>query len=140
TVLAIAEGARQSVESQIRSLGSNLMTVRPSRARIGAIRTGSVETLTRADAEALEEIPGVRSVAAESRGTAQIRYREGNLSGSAVGVTEDYFSFRSSEIARGLAFSSIADEQRARVAVVGSNVARELFGDESPIGARIQVQ
>jgi putative ABC transport system permease protein len=140
TVLAIAEGARQSVETQIRSLGSNLMTVRPSRARIGAIRTGSVETLSRADAEAIAKVPGVRAVAAESRGTAQIRHLDNNLSGSVVGVTEDYFFIRSIEVARGLAFSAIDDEQRARVAVIGSNVTRELFGDDSAIGARIQVQ
>src|SRR5690606_40879257 len=112
----------------------------PSRARIGAIRSGNVETLTRADADAIERVPGVRAVAGEARGTAQIRHREANLSESIVGVTEDYFSIRSIEIASGLAFSAIDDEQRARVAILGSNVARELFGNESPIGARIQVR
>src|SRR5690606_14048574 len=140
TVLAIGEGASQSVERQIRSMGSNLMTVRPSRARMGAIRSGNVETLTRADADAIKRVPGVRAVAGEARGTAQIRHREANRSESIVGVTEDYFSIRSIEIASGLAFSAIDDEQRARVAILGSNVARDLFGNEAPIGARIQVQ
>ena len=53
-VLAVGEGARSSVESRIKSLGSNLLTVRPTSTRSGAVRSSSTTTtLTRADAEAI---------------------------------------------------------------------------------------
>ncbi len=139
-VLAIAEGAKASVEGQIRSLGSNLMQVRPGRARVGAVRAGSVETLSRGDAQAIAQIPGVRAVSPECNGTAQIRYLESNSSASVIGVTDQYLAIRSIEVAQGLGFTTLDEEQRTRVAVLGAGIARTLFGDESPIGARIQIQ
>lgn len=140
SVLAIAEGAKSSVEAQIRSSGANLMTIRPSRARIGAVRTGSVETLVRGDAEALAKLPGIAAVASECTGSAQVRYLERNAAVTVHGVTEDYFTIRAVEIDRGLPITSLDDEQRARVAVLGSKLALDLFGNESPIGKRIQIQ
>ena len=66
-VLAIGEGAKASVEGRIRALGSNLLTVRPERAQ-GAVRSARVETLVRADADAIAELDGVEGVSPESTG------------------------------------------------------------------------
>ena len=77
-VLAIAEGAKAGVEGQIRSLGSNLMQVRPGRAQMGAVRSGTVDTLVRGDAEAIRRIPGVVAVSPDCTRTAQVRYLENN--------------------------------------------------------------
>ena len=139
-VLAIGEGARASVERQIRSLGSNLLTVRPERSTVGGVRGGPVETLTRGDVEAIARLEGVVASSGETTATAQVKYLENNLSSSVVGVTPAYMTIRSLEVASGLAFSDEDDAQRRRVAVIGANVAETLFGSGSPLGERIQIR
>ena len=73
-VLGIGEGARSSVEGRIRSLGSNLLMVRPgSLAGGGGVRAGSVQTLSPADARALESLDGVAAVAQIGRASCRER-------------------------------------------------------------------
>jgi putative ABC transport system permease protein len=138
-VLAVGEGAKANVEGRVRSLGTNLVTIRPARGRTGVVRSSTVQTLTRKDAEAIEHLAGVSAVAPEVGGNAQIRYRTANLNASVQGVTEEYLSVRALTVRVGLGFTALDDQQRSRVAVIGSNVARDLFGDVSPLGEAIQI-
>lgn len=138
-VLAVGEGAQSSVEGRIRALGTNLLYVRPSFGRSGGVRSGRVETLTRADARAIASLPGVSAVAPEVSGSAQIRHREVNQNASVLGVTPAYLSVRALEVSAGLGFDAADDVQRRRVAIIGANVATDLFGHEQPLGARIQI-
>ncbi len=139
-VLAIGEGARASVEDRIRALGTNLLTVRPGAGGMGPVRTGNVETLTLADAAAIARLPGVRAAAPEILGTAQVRHLTENTNAQIVGVTEAYFQVRGFDIATGLGISAMDDASRARVAVLGTNVATQLFGAESPLGRTVQIR
>jgi len=139
-VLAVGEGAKSSVEGQIRSMGSNLVSVRPTSGRSGAVRGGSVQTLTVQDAQALATLPGVVAVAPAVRGNAQMRYRENNRSGQVVGVTPPYLEVRALTLAQGLSFTEDDVKERRRVAILGANAATELFGGESPVGQRIQIK
>lgn len=138
--LAIGEGAKASVEGSIRALGSNLLLVRPGYGRSGALRTGRATTLTRADAEAIAKLSGVAAIAPETAGSAQVKYLSNNMSTSVSGVTGDYLQVRALTIGAGLAITDADDKQRQRVAVIGANVARTLFGMQPPIGERIQIQ
>lgn len=140
SVLAIGEGARASVERRIRSLGSNLLTVRPGTVSASGVRSGAVDTLTRADADAIEDLPGVVMVSGMNNAAAQIKFRENNRSATISGVTPAYFEIRSLEVERGLAFVDSDDRQHRRVAVIGASIARDLFGPASPLGARIQIR
>jgi len=139
-VLAVGEGARSTVETRIRALGSNLLLVRPARGRAGAVRTGSVATLTRSDAVALQGLSGVVAVSPEASASSQIRYRENNMSSTVLGITSDYIAIRTLQIASGLSFTPLDDSGRARVAIIGANVADTLFGSASPLGERIQIR
>ena len=139
-VLAVGEGASADVSSRIRSLGTNLLTVRPGAGRYGPVRTGSVDTLTLGDAEALARIPGVVAVAPEVSGSAQLRYLSENTNAQVLGVTATYLGIRSIEVASGLSFDALDDQQRRRVAILGANVADELFGRVSPVGERVQIR
>ncbi len=137
-VLAIGEGAKASVEGRIRALGTNLLTIRPARAS-GAVRSARVETLVREDAEAIAGLDGVAGVSAESTSNAQVRHRDANLATTVQGVTPSYLSLRSLDVASGIDFSQDDDASRARVAILGANVAFELFGERSAVGERIQI-
>src|SRR5262249_27999549 len=84
-VLAVGEGARASIEGQIRALGTNLLYVRPGSAQAGPVRTGSAETLTRADARAIAALPGVVAIAPERGASAQIEYLDHNQNAQVQG-------------------------------------------------------
>jgi putative ABC transport system permease protein len=139
-VLGIGEGARSSVEGRIRSLGSNLLTIRPGSASAGGVRSGSVQTLTQKDAEALEKLEGVAAVAPEASGSAQLRYMASNLNASVTGVTPAYLDVRSLSVASGIGVSDLDVLQRGRVVLLGANVAKQLYGDSSPLGTRLQIK
>ncbi len=139
-VLGIGEGARSSVEGRIRSLGSNLLMVRPGSASGGGgVRSGSVKTLTRKDAIALAALDGVAAVAPENNGSAQLRHLGKNTNAQVTGVTPEYFDVRALSVDIGITLSDIDEQRRARVAVIGSNLATELYGDSPAVGSRLQI-
>jgi putative ABC transport system permease protein len=138
-VLGIGEGARSSIEGRIRSLGSNLLTVRPGSATASGVRSGSVKTLTRKDAEALAGLDGVAAVAPDSSGSAQLRYLAKNINASVTGITPVYLEVRALGTSSGVPFTDLDEQQRARVALIGSSVARQLYGGSSPLGTRLQI-
>jgi putative ABC transport system permease protein len=139
-VLGIGEGAKSSVEGRIRSLGSNLLMVRPTFvAGGGGVRSGQAQTLTQADAEALLSLDGIAASAPEMSASAQLRYLSKNENASVVGVTPSYFEVRALPIASGVPLSDIDEERRSRVVVIGANVAQDLYGASSPLGTRLQI-
>jgi putative ABC transport system permease protein len=138
-VLGIGEGARSSIEGRIRSLGSNLLTVKPATAKSGNVRSGTVKTLTRKDAEALEALDGIAAVAPESSGNAQLRYLEKNLSASVVGVTAPYFEVKAITVGSGVGLNESDEAERARVVLIGSNVQTQLYSGTSALGTRLSI-
>jgi putative ABC transport system permease protein len=139
-VLGIGEGAKSSVEGRIRSLGSNLMMVRPTFiAGAGGVRSGSAQTLTRSDAEALLALDGVAAAAPEMNASTQIRHDSKNQNASVVGVTPTYFDVRSLTIGSGVPISDLDEQRRSRVVVIGANVAQDLYGSSSPLGEKLQI-
>jgi putative ABC transport system permease protein len=139
-VLGIGEGARSSVEGRIRALGSNLLMVRPGfMAGGGGVRSGAVQTLTVADAKALAGLAGVTAVAPEMSASAQLRYLGNNQNASVVGVTPEYLEVRALPVQSGIGISELDEQRRSRVAVLGANLAQQLYPDGSPVGTRLQI-
>jgi putative ABC transport system permease protein len=141
SVLGIGEGARSSVEDRIRSLGSNLLTIRPGTASgAGGVRSGNVQTLTMKDADALKEVDGVVAVAPEMSGSAQLRYMSKNLNAQVTGVMPASIDVRSLSMSSGVGFTDQDELQRNRVVILGANVAEQLYPSGSPLGTRLQIK
>jgi len=139
-VLGIGEGAKSSIEGRIRSLGSNLMMVRPSFiAGTGGVRAGTAQTLIKKDADALLALGGVAAAAPEMNASAQLRHDSHNQNASVVGVTPTYFDVRALAVQSGVAISDMDEQRRSRVVVIGANVAQELYGGGSPLGEKLQI-
>jgi putative ABC transport system permease protein len=139
-VLGIGEGAKSSVEGRIRSLGSNLLMVRPSFiSGGGGVRASQAQTLTKADAEALLALDGINAAAPEMSGNAQIKYLNKNQNASVVGVTPSYFDVRALSVGSGVSLSDTDEQRRSHVVVIGANVAQDLYGTGSPLGTRLQL-
>jgi putative ABC transport system permease protein len=141
-MLAIGEGSRRSVASSIASLGSNQLIVMSGSAASGGMRSaaGSLPTLTFEDAAAIAELSSVRAVAPLSQSQAQVVFGARNKSTTVTGSTPAYFSVNNMVLTAGAVFTDTDVRTSANVAVVGATVARELFGDELPVGQTIRIQ
>ncbi|NGQ94922.1 FtsX-like permease family protein [Brevibacillus sp. SYP-B805] len=142
-MVAIGEGASANVASQINGLGSNLLIVSPGQARQGQISlgAGSLNTLTLADAEAIAQNESVAGVAPSINGRAQLVWRNKNYSTSLEGTSESYLQVRNTDVQQGRFFNHLEVKERANVAVVGTEVVSNLFGDAgaNPVGQTIQI-
>jgi len=139
---SIGLGAQQRVMSAISSLGSNLIIVSPAASRQGfaAQAAGSDISITGADAEAIaKQVEGVSAVAPSVRGQAQLAAEGTNWNSRIEGVTPDYLVARDLTIGQGRMFDDREARQGRTVAVIGTTVARELFGDADPLGKRVRV-
>jgi putative ABC transport system permease protein len=142
-MLALGRGSQASIEDSIQAAGSNLITVSPSAAgqtgpgmRMGA---GSVESLTRADAEALLEVGLVSGSAPLAQGNAQLVAPETNANVQLLGVTPAYAGVQRLTVASGGFVSERDDAAYAQVVVLGSTLADDLFGEDvDPVGKHIR--
>jgi putative ABC transport system permease protein len=141
-MLGIGSGAQQRIAAQLESMGTNSLVIRPGSVTRGGVRTGAggITTLTRADADAIAELPDVVAVAPSVRDTAQIRYRGVNWGTAIQGVTPDYITVRSWPLAEGEFFTASQVRGANHVCVLGQTVVRELFGLGSPLGASIIIK
>ena len=142
-MLAVGQGAKESIEKQLVSLGSNLLVVRPGSARVHgvAMETGTVTRFTFQDAAAIEKLTDdvVKSVSPSVSGRVQLVYENKNWNTQVEGVGVDYASIRASEPAVGRFFSEGEVKMREKVVILGTTVARQLFGDADPVGETIKI-
>ncbi len=143
TTVGIGAGARRSVEQQLTSLGTNLLTVLPGRgAGPGGVGLGlgTVQTLTWDDALAIQRsIPEVEAVAAEFSRNAQVVAGPYNDTTNVSGVTSSFPQVRNWQPVVGSFFTEQDLRTRARVAVLGQTVRDTLFPDQDPVGQTIRI-
>lgn len=140
-MLAVGNGARQSVNAVISSMGSNMLIVISGARTSGGLRfaTGTTPTLHLSDAEAIRTLPGVSAVSPGSGGGAQIVYATNNWSTVVLGTNPDYLKIRDWSLLAGNGFSNNDMRTAARVAIIGQTVALNLFGDANPVGRTIRI-
>lgn len=140
---AIGSGARLRIEAQIRSLGSNLISINPGSALMSSVRLGSgaAPRLSEGDARAIElEVPGVLVAAPLLYGRAQFTAGSSNWQGNLRGVTSDYFVAREWGVTAGRDMTPDDGIRAARVVLLGSTMREKLFGEADPVGATIRIR
>jgi putative ABC transport system permease protein len=144
-LMSIGRGAQASIDNQINSLGTNLLFVSPGAANSGGVRQaeGSAETLTYQDALALSDpvnLPAVAAVAPQVQSFGQAVYLGNNTNAPVIGVTPPYQVVRNYTVADGDFISDANVTARSQVAVIGANVAAELFTNgQEPVGQSIRI-
>ncbi len=139
---SIGLGAQQRVTQAISGLGSNLIIVMPNFQR-GPVSqaAGGGFSLRDTDAEAIrKQVADVAAVAPVVRGQAQLAADGANWNTRIEGVTPEYLEARDLSVATGRMFDEREARQGRKVLVVGPTVARELWGDDDPIGRRVRVR
>ncbi|HEY7404240.1 MAG TPA: ABC transporter permease [Candidatus Angelobacter sp.] len=142
-VVAVGEAGSSKVEGQLSKVGDNLIWVEAgSRARNG-VRVGSrgTKTLLLGDAMAvLDQVPGIKSAAANVDGRIQVVYGNLNWGTQYRGVSPEYFEIRKWDLQEGTEFTQDDMDKSAPVCVIGQTVATNLFQDEDPVGKTINIQ
>ncbi|MDZ4210571.1 MAG: ABC transporter permease, partial [Methylotenera sp.] len=141
-MMAVGQGAQESVKQSINAMGSNLFIVLSGSFTASGARSGSgnSSSLNVNDANAIGELDGVNNVAPISMGNAQVVYGNNNWSTSIIGTTPAYLDIRVWELEDGYVFSESDIRSATRVALVGKTVVENIFGDTNPIGKTIRIK
>jgi len=141
-MLALGQGAKEAIEKQLASLGSNLLVIRPGSSRLHgvAMEAGTVTRFTLADVAAIAKLTEViKSVSPSVRGRGQMVYGNSNWNTQVEGVGVEYESIRAASPPVGRFFTESEVKMREKVVLIGTTVAKELFGEENPIGQTIKI-
>ncbi len=140
-MLSIGQGARTKINETIAAMGSNLFLVVPGATSSGGFSfgSGSVRTLTINDAYAIAELPSISATAPVTTGTVQLNYAAKNWSTIITGTTPNYFTVGNWKMDSGTTFTESDLRSAARVVVLGSVTAKNLFGDEEPVGKTVRI-
>ena len=142
-MVAVGNGAQASITKQVAALGENLLTVFAGSKSSGGVNSGlgSASTITLADTEAIaREIADVVAVSPEDSTTAQAIANGRNWSTTVVGESPQYLQIRDWKLTDGSMFTDREVRSAAKVAVIGSKTALELFGPINPVGQSVRVK
>ncbi len=142
-MVAIGSGARERVTGQIKSLGANLAIIQSGNVTQGGVRlgAGASSTLTDEDAHAVAtEVENVLAAAPVITTRAQAVYGGANWSTTITATDLDFFTAREWDIAEGRLFDPEELRRGGIVAIIGQTVARNLFGDASPLEQEFRIR
>jgi len=142
TLMSLGKGAEAQIISNIESMGSDLVTIRPGAFTFGGVRgaAGGAATLTMEDATAIsEQVPYISAVSPYYSSNLQLVVGGQNTNASVTGTTPEYMSVNNLEIASGTFFSAQDYQGGAKVAVIGAEVAETLFGSANPVGQQMRM-
>ena len=141
-MLAIGAGANKQVQSNMESMGSNLLTIRSATAKTGGVSMGmgTKPTLSVKDADAIRRTArGIDSVAPVMSSAKQVMYGNQNWSTTVYGITAPYLYVKNYEMDLGRPINKDDDNNASKVCLIGKTIERELFGDVNPIDKTIRV-
>ena len=140
-MVGIGQGAQELAKNEFQSLGPNTLFITPGSREERQTTFDVPKTLVYEDAKAIEEqVPSIQGVAPQITSNQVISYQGKNSNDSVFGVTPEFLSVRSFEIAEGRFIRDIDLRKNSRVAVLGSEIANRFFGGENPIGKQIRVK
>ena len=144
-LISLGQASQQAISSQIQSLGANLLTIQPGGQSNGAVRgaAGGGTTLTSADADAIKSSPQIttiQNVSPELSRRSQVTTGGSNTNTQVIGVTPVYASVHKVTIDSGNFIQNQDVTNMSKVAVIGPQVASDLFTNSSnALGQSIRI-
>jgi putative ABC transport system permease protein len=144
TLVAMGNGAQSVIEEQIKGAGTNMITINAGNFTAGGVRLGlgASSTLTAEDAEAIRtQVPGVQFAAAGVSTRTQVVAGNQNWFTRVQGTDVDLPLIRAWTVRSGSFFDTQDVASAAKVAVLGTTVSTQLFGEEvDPVGQVIRIR
>jgi len=141
-MLALGEGAKMSIEERLKTLGSNLLSIRGGSARVRGIARSadSVTRFTHADVEAIGDLePLIKNVSGYASGSGQLVHKNENWNTRIEGVGYNYGRIRATVPEVGRWFTEEEIAKRSKAAILGLTVAEKLFGGQNPVGETVKI-
>ena len=142
-MVSIGAGAKQAVEDRFSSMGTNLLFVSPGSKNAQGVRTGfgGFQTLKADDAKAIkDECPSVLDVSPSVSSRSQVILGNKNWNTSVQGTGAGYPEIRKWPVEFGSYFDESQVKAGAKVCVLGSEVRKNLFDTDDPIGKVIRIK
>ena len=140
-LVSIGYGVRQQITESISSLGSNLLMVYPGAPRTPGVRpvAGANKTIKLSDYEAVSKMDSVQAASPVASNSYLTVYMSKNWTTTVNGANADFQYVNNWTMKSGRFITDSQIERRERVAVIGATVAKNLFGNEDPIGKDIRI-
>ncbi|RPH49029.1 MAG: FtsX-like permease family protein [Desulfobacteraceae bacterium] len=142
TMVTVGDGATKQVASEISSLGSNLLDVRPGQSFHGPGGTRSGAPMFKiADAEAIErDVSGLAGVAPITGRSVQAIYGNENWATNITGSNNNFLMVRNWVLSDGRQFTDGELRAGAAVCIIGNTISKQLFGEQDPVGRTIRLE
>ena len=142
TMLAIGQGSKRSIQTEISEMGSNMIMIHPGGDRRGGVQLSAddMESLKLRDLEDIQsKTRYVTYVSPAVNSAGQAVYGANNTPTTVYGVNLDYLDIRRYKVADGDVFTEHDIKTAAKVCLVGQSVVDELFTNgENPVGKVIR--
>ena len=147
-LVSIGNGLKTFITKQLEDLGSNLVVVLPgeidvknfsfsagSQAALAGLATSKLKII---DAENIKrDVPLLEETVAITLSNSVVRFGNESKISQVIGTTDNYTKVRNSPLREGEFFTQKDVDSARRIAVLGATVAKDLFGDKSPLGEKI---
>lgn len=140
-MMSIGQGSKESIRSELATMGTNLLTIRPGTDMRGGVRQdpSAMQTLKMADYERiLREKKFVSKVSPEVTASGQVIYGNNNTNTSVYGESTEYLDIKLWTVEEGDCFTDEDIKKASKVCVVGTTIVKELFDGHDPIGKTIR--
>jgi putative ABC transport system permease protein len=138
TMLAIGQGTKRSIQSNISEMGSNMIMISPGADMRGGVRqdASSMETLKMTDYESIKnDCNYIKAISPVVTSSGQFIYGNNNTPSTIYGINQDYLEIRQLTVADGDMFTDTDIKASTKVCILGQTVVDNLFPDGSdPIG------
>ena len=138
TMLAIGQGSKKSIQSQIAEMGSNMIMIQPGADMRGGVRqdASSMETLKLTDYQSIKDnCKYISAISPVVNSSGQFIYGSNNTPSSIYGVTQEYLTIRQLSVADGEMFTDADIKSSTKVCILGKTVVDNLFPNgEEPVG------
>lgn len=139
-MVGLGQGAQKLATDEFQALGSNILFIIPGSRAAQRTTIDLPKTLVWEDAKAIaEQVPNVVAVAPQINGRGIVRFRGVNKDALLLGVTPPFLTVREFSLAQGRFITDSDVQRNNRVAVIGSEIAEELFPNVEPIGEKLRV-
>ncbi len=142
-MVAIGKGSHHEVMNVIAKMGENLLAINAGemKRRGGRLRlAGNVTTLNLRDVDYLsQEVSGLTLVAPFEIKEMKVKYLQVLTATNVAGSTPEFLKTRNYQIASGEMFNERDQKLRAKVAVVGNTVIKNMFGEDDPLGKTVRI-
>jgi putative ABC transport system permease protein len=138
-MVSVSAGTEEAIRDQITGLGSNLVYVQSAFVRGGPGQLAPTGGLVYDDADAIaESVSGVAGVMVQQNSAATVKADTVTVEDVSInGTTPDFPSVRDMDMQSGRYFTATEVERKQKVAVLGSALAEELFGDTPAVGQTV---